>query len=417
LRRFSRIFALEFISLVRSKTLPALTLASVAWVLVLPRFARGDGTEEGARELLIQYSLGGVFALLVVALVSSATGSIARERAARRLQLTLVRPVRYFTVAIGKIAAHVSAGAIVLAAAMAALSAIVDTGRLSWLVCSPVLPTPREEALAMYDVFMNDPETSDEVKKSKKDIVLRILEQRAIDHYQTIPTNSSAAWSFRLGDVRGKALSVRLRFTNQFEMRQDVKGVFSLGEMRAQVSNITQNVLSLPLSGAADNGEIQNLVFENQGDSSLMLRPRRDIKVLVEADSFHENLVRAYLELVSVLALLVSVSIWLSSCLGRPVALFVAIVALIVSEISPSVVAQYPDQLETDPLDRIGLYLTRAAAEITRPVSSLAPIGSLAKDECVPPGEVARVALTDLVALPLLFSFLSAFFMPRKQDD
>jgi hypothetical protein len=104
-------------------------------------------------------------------------------------------------------------------------------------------------------------------------------------------------------------------------------------------------------------------------------------------------------------------------CSGLGNLLFVAIVALIVSEISPSVVAQYPDQLETDPLDRIGLYLTRAAAEITRPVSSLAPIGSLAKDECVPPGEVARVALTDLVALPFLFSFLSAFFMPRKQDD
>ena len=120
---FWRIFWLECLSLVRTRTLAMLTVASVAWTYAFPRIAKGDGTAEGLRELAIRFSLGGVFALVVVALLASATGSIARERAAKRLQLTLVRPVRYSVVALGKIAAHVAAGAFVLAVACAVIAA------------------------------------------------------------------------------------------------------------------------------------------------------------------------------------------------------------------------------------------------------------------------------------------------------
>ena len=78
--------------------------------------------------------------------------------------------------------------------------------------------------------------------------------------------------------------------------------------------------------------------------------------------------------------------------------------------------AQYPDALETDLGDRIGLAITRFAAEVTRPVSAASPLEALAKDECVEAEEVARLALTDLVAFPLALAFLSAFILPRKQE-
>ena len=413
---FWRIFWLELVALTRSKTVLLLTAASAAWMLAFPYLAKGDGTEEGARVLGIHYSLGGVFVLLVVALLASATGCLASERAAKRLQLTLVRPVRHFAVAFGKIVAQVAVGAFVLAVACGILAAQMDHSRPCNHVLSPVLPSPREEAKTMYDVFMNDPDTPAAAKKAKKEVVLRLLTQRAVDHYQTIPTNSTVTWEF--GGLEGlEGLSVRMRFTNQFEMRQDVIGDFRLGDMRGAVSNITQAVLTVPLVGSLTNAASATLSFENRGKSTLMLRPRKDIHLLLPADAFGWNLLRAYLGMVAVLMLVVSLGVFLSASLGRPVALFVAFVALIVGEMSPSVIQQYPDELETNVADRIGLYITRFAAEVTRPVSTLSPLESLANDECVEPRMLLKTICGDVLVLPVLLSLLAAFILPRKQEE
>ena len=413
---FWRIFWLEFTGFVRSKALALLVAASVVWMLGLPFVMKGDGTADGIRELYVHFSLGGVFTLLVVALLASATGSLAREREAKRLQLTLVRPVRYAWIVLGKIFAHVAIGALVLAVACGVLAFKTDLGRPCSHVLSPVLPTPREEARQMYESYMKDPNTPEQVKRTKKEIVLRLLENRAVDRYEAIETNATMTWRF--GGLEGlEGLAVRMRFTNQYEMRQDVRGVFTFGDYRGVVSNITQAVLMVPLTGRALDGrrETGELAFENQGTSALMLRPRKDINLLVPADSFGWNSLRAFVVLVAILAFVVSLGTFLSAGLGRPVALFVAFVTLIVSEMSPSVVQQYPDELETNLADRIGLHITRFAVEVTRPVSSAAPLEALAKDECVEPESVLRLAAADFLLLPLLLSLLSGFILPRKQ--
>ena len=417
---FWRIFWLEFTGFVRSKTLALLVLASVLWMFGLPFVMKGDGTAEGARELYVNYSLGGVFALLVIALAASATGSLAREREARRLQLTLVRPVRYTLVVLSKILAHVALGALVLAVACGALAFKVDLGRPCDHVLSPVLPPVRAEAEAMYRKYMDDPETPDDIKKMKKETVLSLLENRALDRYVAIRTNETATLKFDSGSLSPapRSLAVRMRFTNQYEMRQDVRGTFAFGAYRGAVSNITQAVIRVPLAAGTLDGRpaTGELSFENRGSSAVMLRPRKDINLLVPADSFGWNLVRSYVVLVAILSFVISLGMFLSAGLGRPVALFVAFVTLAVSEMSPSVIDQYPDSLETGLADRIGLCITRFAAEVTRPVSSATPLESLAKDECVEPGTVLRLAASDFLAVPVLLALLSALVLPRKEE-
>lgn len=413
-----QIFWLEVVSVWRSGTFAILTAVSVAWMFAFPYVVKGDGTAEGAREMYVRYSLGGVFALLVVALLATATGVLAKERAAKRLQLTMVRPVRYCVIAFGKIAALTLAGAVVLAVASGLLLFRVDATARCSHVLSPTLPTPREEARLMYEDYMKDPQTPENVRKAKKSVVLRLLTQRALDHYQTIPTNEVASWKFEGLEGLG-GLAVRMRFTNQFEMRQDVDGLFRLGGLTGVVSNITQAVLTVPLKGDASGtgADSCELTFANRGKNALMLRPRKDINILVPADSFVANLLRAYLVMVAVLAFVIAVGTFLSASLGRPVALFVAIVMLALSEMSPSVIEQYPDALETSRLDRLGLAMTRAVAGITRPVSALSPLEALSKDECVETDDVIRSLLVNLAATPLFLALLTAFVMPRKQDD
>ncbi|MBP5285449.1 MAG: hypothetical protein ILO34_04995 [Kiritimatiellae bacterium] len=405
-----RIFWLESVSLLRSKTVAVLLAASAAWMFAFPHFAAGDGTAEGAREMYLHYSLGGVFAILLVSLLASATGAIASERAAKRLQLTVVRPVSLFAVAWGKAAAHVAVGALTLAfAAVVALAHLGAGGKCSH-VLKPVMESEREEAARMYDAYMADPETPEAVKQAKKSVVLRLLAQRAGDHYQTIAAGSSAHWRFDGADGVSNA-SVRLRFSTMFDSRQDVAGEFTFGGAKGIVSNQTQAVIEVPLKGAAGGGVLE---FSNLGANALMLRPRKDIGVMVPADGFPANLLRSYLTMVSILALAVSFGIFLGAALSRPVAIFTAMTVLALGEMSPGVVDQYPDQLETDRRDRIGLAITRFTERMTRPVSSASPLERLSRDECVEWGSLLKVAVCDLVLLPAILAALSALAVSRR---
>ena len=418
---FWRIFWLEFVAWMRSKALAMLVVASVLWVLGFRHLVTGDGTAAGERELYVHFSLGGVFALLVVTLLASATGSLARERAEKRLQLTMVRPVRHFSIVFGKVLAHVAVGALALAVACAVLLGLTDPSVPCSHVLSPVMPAPQEEAKVMYEEFMKDPSTPEAVRRTKKPIVLRLLAQRALDRYETIQTNSTGSWTFDglAGLSSTEGLAVRMRFTNQYEMRQDVRGEFVLGDFRGAVSNVTQAVLTVPLTArTSDRSRGPGvLAFENQGRSALMLRPRRDINLLLPADAFGWNLLRTYVALLAILALVISAGTFLSAGLGRPVALFVAFVALIVSEMSPSVVEQYPDELESNAVDRMGLCIARFAADVTRPVSAASPLETLSADECVEVAAVWRLVAVDLLLAPVLLSLLAAFVLPHKQED
>lgn len=418
MRSFREIVALELKAFVRTKAFALLIFAAVSWMLVLPRIIRGDGTLDGARELAIRYSLGGVFVLVMIALLASATGSLAGERTARRLQLTMVRPVHATALVLGKALAHVLVGAAVLAVAGVILLASVQS-RPCLHVLSPILPPAAEEAKIMYEAYMRDTNTPEAVRLARREDVLRILENRAFDRYEAIPTNAVASWRFDGAD--GEIPVVRMRFTNRFSMRDEVCGTFRLGSLGATLTNITQAVLVVPLEPlAADEDERgaddATLRFYNGGRSSLMVRPRRDVNLLLPADGFAWNLLRSYLVLVAILALTVSVGLFLSAGLGRPVALFSALTLLLVSELAPSVQENHVAPLEASAVDRLGLEVTRLVTAVTRPVSALSPLEALSKDECVELSDVLRLLTIDLVLTPLVLALFAALVLPRKSE-
>ena len=419
-----RIFCLEVTALVRSWTALILLLASLGWIFAAKYLLVTDSTEEGAREMVVRYGLGGVFALLVVSVLSIATGCIASEREAKRLQLTQVRPVSPFAIAWGKFLALSAVAAAVLAFPCATL---VCSSEFSGLRCShvyrPKMESPAEEAVKMYDFYMADPETPPQVKMARKSVVLRILEQRAKDNYQTVRTNETAVWSFP--GLRGRTssgadveMSVRLKFSNDFDMRDNVRGTLAAEGLFGVVSNITKTAITVPLRRTeADMGsEADTLSFSNEGKAPVMLRPRQDVELLVPADSFAWNMLRSYVVMLSVLAFIAAFGIFLGAGLSRPVALFTALVMLAVSEMSPSVVEQYPDQLETDRIDRIGLAMTRFVERGTKSVSSLSPLSSLADGDCVEPGDAAETFALDFLVLPAALCLLSGFLIRRKQE-
>ncbi len=419
MKAFVQIVWLELIAFIRSRAFLLLVSATLVWMFVLPYLMTTDGTADGAHQIYIRYALGGVFGLLAVCLAASAAGSLAKDRQAKRLQLTLVRPVRYWWVALGRTVALTFVGAVVLT--IAAGCALVRTNPLRpcYHVLSPILESPRAEAERMYEVFMADPETPPEVRRTRKSVVLRLLTQKALDHYQTIGTNETAQWEFPAVPVdRATTLAVRLRFTNMFEMRDQVKGLFTLGENTAMVSNLTRSIVTVPFEHW-QAPLAQSLVFLNEGENSLMLRPRRDIHLLYGSTSsfFAWNLVLAVVELIAILAVVIAFALFLSASLGRSVAIFTVLVCLFLSAVSPAVIEQYPDQLETNRKDSIGLALTRFVQKVSSPIAAFNPITALSEDEVIEVREVGQSVWLDLIGLPLVLAFLSGLVMPRKQED
>ena len=415
-----RIFWLEVVSLVRPWTALMLLAASLGWMFAANFVLVTDATDAGKREMLVLYGLGGVFTLLVVAVLAAATGTIATERESKRLQLTQVRPVSPFAIAWGKFLALAAVAAAILAFPCATLLVSSEfSDRRCSHVYRPLLESPKEEALKMYDVYMADPETPPMVKKAKKPVVLRILEQRAKDHYQTVQTNETASWTFPgLYDwSNGNPFvepAARLRLSNTYSMRDDVYGTILANGFFGIVSNITQTAVTVPLHLCQLEWNHDVLSFRNMGDKPVMLRPRQDVELLVPADSFAWNLLRSYVVMASILALVAAFGVFLGAGLSRPVALFVAFVMLIVVEMGPSVIEQYPDSLETNAVDRFGLSIVRAVGTCAKPPSALSPLSKLAADDCVEPKDALGTFAADFVLAPLVLSLLAAFVMRRK---
>ena len=157
-----------------------------------------------------------------------------------------------------------------------------------------------------------------------------------------------------------------------------------------------------------------DLVFKNSGREIIMLRPRRDLELLTPADAFCCNLARATVQMLSTIALLAAFGMFLSAAVSRPVALFTAIVAVIVTMMAPSVVTQFPDEMNTKFTERFGLAISRAICTITSTVSESQPISDLATDTCIEWLALARSVAVNVVAIPAALLAAAAFIVRRK---
>lgn len=410
-------FLIAWRALVRGHVLTALLVLSGMAHAFLPFIVRSDGTDAGGREMFLRAVPGSVYAALCVALLSCACGLLARERESNRLALALVRPVSAFALVVGKLLALVAVAATVLAFNFA-----LTCARGGWDGCrhvyEPVLEPPEIAARKAMEEMLKDTNTPQEVRSAPRHTLLSILTGREIDRYDTVPPDHSIRWPFASEAANAATgLVARIRFSTQFNTRAEVSGAVSLGPWSAPVSNNTQSILELPLSrisSAKAEGPLEPFVFSNAGGDSVMLRPRCDVQVLVPADSFAMNAFRASCEMLCVITFLCAFGLFLSSALSRPVALFTALVLLLVSEMAPAVVAQYPDALDLSLADRMGLALSRWITFATSALSEPQPLSDLATGTCVEWAALARTFVMDALVGPLVFASAAAFLVRRR---
>ncbi len=420
------IFHLEILAAVRSKAVVVLSTLALAWMFVSPFLLKSDGTVAGYFELRVRYSLGVVFALTLLSLAAAAAGTRAKDRAAMRLQLTLVRPLPRFQVAWGRILALTLIGAVVLGAAslvlwgtMKPLVAESGYGATCDHVIAPTLDPPQEEVdRRMAEFREKNPEF---IEKTGEREMRAYLFDYVTSRYRTVRPGETNVFSFAARPAG--AVAVRIRLTDVLDRFDNTDIRFTFGPYFGSLSHVNKTLLKVPLawteggSVRSPNGqEPGHLILENRGSRNVSLCPFRDIHLLVEADSFGWNIFRAWIVLTSLVALLVALAVFLGAALSRSVAIFVTMSLLFIMSVSPALIETYPDPSAFDTLDRVSMRLTEFAAHATRPLSAYAPIAALASTSAIESREVASAALWNLVVLPLVFSVLSGLVMVRKQD-
>ena len=266
----------------------------------------------------------------------------------------------------------------------------------------------------MMEEYLKDPSTPEAVKKAPRHRVLELLTNKETDRYDAIKPGESQAWTFDTGGACS-GIVVRACFSSAFSLRMSTRGKLALGDLSAIVSNNTQAVVEFPLVGVQSAASATNsLVFTNTGTAPVMLRPRRDIELLLPADPFVANLARATLQSFATIALLAAFGIFLSAALSRPVAVFTALVLLAVALMVPSAVEQFPDELEISFANRIGLWLSRGVSFATASFVAPSPVSDLATGRCIEWSALARTVLEDLVVWPTALLALAAVLVRRR---
>ena len=409
-------FLLAWRALVRGHVLTLLLVATALAHLLLPALVRSDGTAEGWREMFVRAVPGTTYAFTVIALLACACGFFAQERERFRLSLTVVRPVSAFAVAFGKWVALCLAAGLVYSFSAALTLARVPAPPPCMHHFAPTLPPPVEKAREMMDEYLANPKTPEFVKKAPRSAVLRLLTNKELDRYDVVRSGKSISWPFDASLANVTNMLVRVRFATQFDLRSPLEGVFTLGDFAAVVSNKTQSVVDVPLKKVekVEKGGGLELKFSNTGKELVMLRPRRDLEVLVPADSFGINLARAVVQMLVVTALLSAFGLFLSSAFSRTVSIFTSLVTVAVALMAPSVVMQFPDEIETTFSNKIGLLITRTVYAFTSTAGEMEPVSALATDTCIEWGELLKCALVSGVLLPLLLLVATALVVRRK---
>ena len=113
------------------------------------------------------------------------------------------------------------------------------------------------------------------------------------------------------------------------------------------------------------------------------------------------------------MSLLAAFGIFLSAALSRPVAIFTALVALVVALMAPDTLDQFPEALDMSLGDRIGLTLTRGVTLVTGAFVAPSPVADLATGRCIEWAALGRTLLEDVFVWPAVFLALSAMLVRR----
>lgn len=436
MRKILSITALTFREAIRSRMAVAVAVLLALVVVGFPEAMKGDGTEAGLAHTILYYTLGLSFALLSVAALCASSAAISSESRVRTLQLARVKPVAMWQFWLGKWIGLVAVFGLLLALAVAGVwprvRGVADFAKACEKI-PPELPSVREQV---------DRILAEAAKQGTDAATLRDLRRQALDQvpFATISLEPGKSWVWRF--ALGYALDAAQPIGLLFNIRDDSFSAPAQASCYLRDTDAPEGTPPLVFELSDFGGSEKRLFFPagnfngarmlelgirhsgSEKSGPLMLRPRQDLFLLRPVCPLGENMLRAYLVMLPVLALVVALGLSLGAFFSLPVAVFCA-ASLLVSVFAADYAAGDPDVLdfsgEGNPgvmrvvNERIAVATTRFLQAVSSPALEPEPIARLSSAELVPADEIASSVIWNGLAIPAVLMVLSALALRRKE--
>lgn len=351
-----RVLAIALIavrSAVRSRMVVCLLALLAIAVVGLPLTIKGDGTAEGHLRIVITYSLGAAFALLILANLWAGALSIAQEVEERQIQLLASKPVRSAEIWLGKWLGLMGVNTLLLLAAgtttlfllpRQTIEEDVEHGRDWKAVFRPVEPA-REDVEGPARALLAERRRAGEIPESVSDATaLRVLMQEVTLRRATVAPGRMRQWTIPLPrPVRpDESIRLRVRFSAASMYLAPVMGRWRVGSAERPdawsmtVTNRPNVAHFVEIPGDVLAGAHQlkvSYLNEDAGGITVVFDPVDGLQAQLPAGSFAANYARALVLLWLRLGFVAALGVTTGALFSSPVALFMALSLMLMTQL------------------------------------------------------------------------------------
>jgi ABC-type transport system involved in multi-copper enzyme maturation permease subunit len=442
-----RLLAIAWLTLkaaFRFRLVAVLAVVLLGGVVLLPLVIKDDGTARGFTQILLTYTLSLITALLGIATLWLACGTLARDVEEAQIQMVAVKPVARWQIWLGK-----WIGILALDALLLSLSA----GAVFFLMQWRARNLPPEQQIILRNEVMVARGSAKEPVPDFKAVVEEELQRRLkanpiavtdLDFMrkqigeqlkagtQLVPADHRREWKLDFGLAKGSLRDQPVYIRTKFNVAQASPSRTYLGEWRIGEFNSPlhyQTNMSLaadtfhefivPPNLLSESG-VLTINFINRNETPLLFPLEDGMEVLYRESGFALNFVRGVAIIFFWLALMAALGLAAASFLSFPVAAFLSLGVLIIglSSGTISLVIEQGTVFEVNHetgvadkpalLDYVALPVFRALQKLINMVQGYSPIDSLSSGRSITWGQLA-LAFTQICLI--LGGILSAIGM------
>lgn len=447
---------------VRSRLVACLLVALAAASVAIPLTVSGDGTPVGDTAVPLAYGLNAAAFILAVATLWAACAAVSKDIEDRQIRLLAVKPVRSFTLWLGKWLGIVLLDAVLLGAAGVTVYGILHVRMASSLWSDDDRRTVREELLVARQCIAPEPvcyedevaarvtrwKASGSAPADRSDAELADeVRQRLTSMRSAVAPGASQRWTFSLAGIRGAPpMSLRTRAVSPPAERGRVTGTWRLhaadGSPAARValpavytgSECRRDALPAALASAAAQEGRLVAEYHNAArpeSTTAVFRPTGGVELLVGAGAFEPNLARALAVRLAGLAAMAALGLAMGSIFSFPVAVFAAFAMVLAlrlgttfatSEDAPASCShpgghahEHGAAHAPSPVERAAEAALTSIHRVTRPIAGIEPIRRLTEGVQVSGADTARAVFWLALVWPALAGGAAAYVLSRRE--
>ncbi|MBK9139472.1 MAG: hypothetical protein IPM17_12045 [Verrucomicrobia bacterium] len=442
---------LTFKAAFRFRLVPLLGLFLIGGVAVLPAVIIHDGSARGLTQIVLTYTLGLITAVLGLATLWLACGTLARDIEECQIQMVAVKPVPRWKIWAGKWLGIMFVNLLLLG-----LSTAIVYGQLLWRAKSL---SENQRIILQNEVFIARgslrppvPDYESEVQRRAQERlknervaamdraeVVRIIRDQVRAELSAVPPGWMRRWDIDMShlkeQVRDQFMFLRIKFLTPIP--EDTKtyiGLWRIGpagsprQMVQELSQAANTFHEIPLNpNLLDEQGKLTIEYANGSDSVLYFPLEEGIEVLYREGGFALNYVRGVTIIFCWLALLAAVGLFAASFLAFPVAAFFSLALLLVS-FSTGTMTQVIEQgtiravdHETGQVgkanwfDEVTVLFFKGMYWTVQQVRDFSPIESLSLGRSITWGTLARAVAQVVLLMGGLFAVFGIWIFERRE--